>query len=66
MATARLEPAWWLLLIGMVCLMTVESLLAMRVSRGPLRKRSRRGIQLIFAGFVLPTNIQQLTTNSHA
>lgn len=30
---ARLEPAWWPLLIGMVCLMAAESLLATRVSR---------------------------------
>jgi hypothetical protein len=30
----HLEPAWWPLLIMMVCLMAVESLLATRVSRG--------------------------------
>jgi len=33
-AVARLEPAWWPLLIAMVCLMVAESLLATRVSRG--------------------------------
>jgi hypothetical protein len=30
----RLEPAWWPLLIAMICLMAAESLVATRVSRG--------------------------------